>query len=94
MLVDSLWDVLRAWPLQEACGVGWSLGLLYLIGLSKLFENTSMARCLKRSTYRFGCCACAWILVGSLWDVLSVWSLQEVGGVGWVLGLLCFIGMS
>ena len=25
---------------------------------------------------------------------LGVWSLQEVGGVGWVLGVLCFMGMS
>ena len=48
----------------------------------------------------FGCFACLLILVCLLWDVLGVymvsaiWSLQEVAVVGWVLGLLYFIGMS
>ena len=48
IFVGSLWDVLSLWSLQEAGGVGWVLGLLCLIGLSKLFENTSRARCLNR----------------------------------------------
>ena len=64
------------------------------MGMSKLFENTSRARCLKTSTYRFGCFACTLVLVGSLWDVLSMRSLQEVGGVGWVVGVLWFMGLS
>ena len=34
------------WSLQQVGGVGWVLGLLCGIGLSKLFENTSRARCL------------------------------------------------
>ena len=37
------------------------------------------------------------MMLRSCWftaDVPSVFSLQGVGGVGWVLGLLCFKGLS
>ena len=35
----------------EVGGVGWVLGLLCLIGLSKLFEDTRRARCLNGVIY-------------------------------------------
>ena len=75
-------------------GAGCALFQKKYHGIAKKCSASCLNSVIDLHSCRFGCCACMLILVGSLWDVLSVWSLQEVGVVGWVLGLLCFKGMA
>ena len=99
LCVAACWftvDVPSGFSLQKGrwCSTGAGVAVFHRT-VKALWKHSSMARCLNGVIYiqfwlLYLCVAACWFTVGCSKCV----ALQGVGGVAWVLGLLCFIGMS